>query len=579
MNYIVTIQGDIKKTESEIKNLAETEDLEIKVVPDSTEINYDFKNYAIVIDDDVPLIVQVLKYFNGNKYIQNVICFDNRSSYYQYSKFLNETPLIIIMDFKIYSEATSIFDDTSELYLKFKEQFINCPVLGYTNYEDSGNPDTNSDTKKLIDLLNKKGDSVFDKMNINTIESFNNIVRDKIRISLIQKELEKVKKESEIIKQKLISIDKIELEAYLNNPIEPVLYNIINETSYPLIGISNKIKEIRFYISKVSKFNNPIFIAGETGTGKENVARAIHRFQNKNPDSFQAINCGTLQNDLFESELFGYEPGAHSTALKAKKGLIELANKGTLFLDEIGDISLHHQVKLLRVVEDKVITRLGGTKQIKVDFRIISATNKPIQELIQNSSIREDFAERLGMLNPDIPKLPSLKERKEDIPYLIKHFTKGKNINFTDGAIEYLTNLEWNTNIRQLKNSLPKFELFNKDGYSFNEEDVKSILKIKESEPLVNGDLNLEAKAILQQVLEIVQNLAMISDKTKFTIEEVGNLFTGKSGEKIKAKVFEQDYWKDNKSLIAELIRKDKVKYKILLEKCQFIHNAVNKVD
>lgn len=483
------------------------------------------------------------------------------------------------MDFKIFSEATNIYNDTSELYLKFKDQFSNCPVLGYTNYEDSGNPETNSDTKRLIELLNKNGDSVYDKSNINTFESFNNIVRDKIRISITQKKLDEVKKENEIIKQKSKSIDKIELEEYLNNPTEPPLFNVINETSYPLIGISNKMKEIRFYITKVSKFDNPIFISGESGTGKENVARAIHRFQNKNPDSFQAINCGTLQNELFESELFGYEPGAHSTALKAKKGLIELANKGTLFLDEIGDISLQHQVKLLRVLEDKVITRLGGTKSIKVDFRLISATNKPIRALIENGSIREDFAERLGMLNPDIPKVPSLKERKVDIPYLIMHFTKGKKINFTDGALEYLTNLEWNTNIRQLKNSLPRFEYYKKDGYSFNEQDVKSILKIEESEPLKDGQSNLNAESILQQLLSIVQTFERISVKSKFTIEEVGNSFIGKSGEKIKAKVFEQDYWKDNKSKIAELIRKDKVRYRVLLEKCQFILNAVNKED
>jgi transcriptional regulator with PAS, ATPase and Fis domain len=577
MNIIITVKGDKNQINQEIKLLADADDLKITIADDSEIITSKLNNYAIVIDDEVPVLVAVIKYLNKNKYIDDVICFDNRESYYQYSKNLKSSPLIISMDFKILSQPIDIFDDTSKLYLKFKEQFPDCQVLGYTNFEDSGNPDTNVDTKKLIELLNKNGDSVFDKINIKTAEAYNNIVRDKIRVSIIQMELNKVKIENDVIKQKSKSIDKIELEEYINNPTEPALFNVINETKYPLIGGSFKMKEIRYYITKASKFSNPIFITGESGTGKENVARAIHRFQNKTQDSFQAVNCGAIPAELFESEMFGTEEGAYTGAKSGiKKGKIELANNGTLFLDEIGEISVQHQIKLLRVIEEMELTRVGGTKSIKINFRIITATNKSISLLLEQGSLREDFAERLEMIDAYVPKLPSLSERSNDIPLLIKHFISNKNTKFSDDSIDYLKNLRWERNVRQLRNAISRIESYSKDNYSFTSEDIKSILKINEITPNADVNSNLKSEAILDQMLEIVNKHLLIGNP-KFTQDFICDHFIGIDGKKLVLDYWKQEYWGKNREEIINLIKQNVNKYKILLEKCQFIHSAYTK--
>lgn len=222
-------------------------------------------------------------------------------------------------------------------------------------------------------------------------------------------------------------------------------------------GESLKIKEILRIAKIASKSNSSVLITGETGTGKEMFAQAIHFESSKCKGPFVALNCGAIPRDLAESEFFGYEPGAFTGAdKKGRPGKFELADRGTLFLDEIDELPPSIQTKLLRVIEDKVITRIGGTKSIKVDTRIISATNKNIEDLVEKGIFRKDLYFRLNVIHIDIPPL---RERKEDIPILISHFIKkfneslNKNIKgYEKSFLEPLLSYDFPGNVRELQN-------------------------------------------------------------------------------------------------------------------------------
>ena len=225
-----------------------------------------------------------------------------------------------------------------------------------------------------------------------------------------------------------------------------------------IIGRSQAMQDVFKTIKKVAHSNSTILIRGESGTGKEVIARAIHLSSPRANKEFIAVNCSSLPDTLLESELFGYEKGAFTGAMKTKEGRFELADCGTIFLDEIGDIDANIQVKLLRVLEDKIITRLGGTKSIKVDVRVITATNKNLEKYIEQEKFREDLYYRLNVI-PIF--LPPLTERKADIPLLIDFFIKkyskesGKKIkNINQKAIELLMNYNWPGNVRELENAI-----------------------------------------------------------------------------------------------------------------------------
>jgi DNA-binding NtrC family response regulator len=233
-----------------------------------------------------------------------------------------------------------------------------------------------------------------------------------------------------------------------------------------MVGSSKLMREIFGLIDRIAKEESSVLIQGESGTGKELVARAIHRKSRRSKSPFIRINCGALNDNLLESELFGHEKGAFTGAIQQKRGRFELAHKGTLFLDEIGDVSQAMQVKLLRVLQEKEFERVGGENTIPVDVRIIAATNKDLNHQLHDRTFREDLYYRLSV----IPiQLPSLRERKEDIPLLIGHFLnrinekKAERKSISGNAIEILQQYPWPGNIRELENLIERLYIISNE--------------------------------------------------------------------------------------------------------------------
>ncbi|MBI5099109.1 MAG: sigma-54-dependent Fis family transcriptional regulator [Nitrospirae bacterium] len=223
-----------------------------------------------------------------------------------------------------------------------------------------------------------------------------------------------------------------------------------------IIGQGPAMKELFTIISKTAESNANVLITGESGTGKELVAKAIHSLSPRKDQHFVAINCAAIPEGLLESELFGYMKGAFTGAAANKQGLFELANDGTLFLDEIGEMPLSLQAKLLRIIEDRTFRRVGGVSDIKVDVRIISASNRDIKSLAEKGQFREDLYFRLNVLSV---KIPPLRERGDDIPLLVDHFMKkfaGDKRKFSQDAIEMLKNYQWKGNVRELENIIER---------------------------------------------------------------------------------------------------------------------------
>ena len=224
----------------------------------------------------------------------------------------------------------------------------------------------------------------------------------------------------------------------------------------PLIGRSRTFRTTRMLIQRVKDTDAPVFIYGESGTGKELVARAIHDQGGRRAGPFIALNCGAIPDQLLESELFGHARGAFTGALRDKAGLLEEAAGGTFFLDEIGDLSLALQVKLLRLLQEKEIRRIGETRTRRIDVRFISATNKDLEREIERGTFRMDLYYRLRILTIDVPPL---RERPEDIPLLVNHFVEkygwemGRDrVYVSPRAMELLVNYSWPGNIRELQN-------------------------------------------------------------------------------------------------------------------------------
>ncbi len=224
-----------------------------------------------------------------------------------------------------------------------------------------------------------------------------------------------------------------------------------------IAGTSPGILEVLDKARKVAKSDSSVLITGESGTGKELIARAIHRNSGRCKGPMVVINCGAIPGELLESELFGHEKGAFTGAHQARSGRFEIANKGTIFLDEIGDMSADLQVKLLRALQEKSFERVGGSRTIEVDIRVISATNKNLPESIEKGEFREDLYYRLNVIPIDI--LP-LRKRKEDIPYLMDHFQKiflnrmpeFSSKTFSEHAQKALMDYSWPGNVRELEN-------------------------------------------------------------------------------------------------------------------------------
>jgi two-component system, NtrC family, response regulator AtoC len=228
-----------------------------------------------------------------------------------------------------------------------------------------------------------------------------------------------------------------------------------------LVGKSKPMQEIGALVRKVSQSQaSTVLIRGESGTGKDVIARAIHFESTRADKPFMNITCTALQDTLLESELFGHEKGAFTDAKSQKKGLFELANNGTVFLDEIGDMSPTLQAKLLRALEERAFRRVGGSQDIKVDVRIIAATNRPLEKLIEEKKFREDLYYRLNIITVDVPPL---RDRREDIALLVDHFLKRFSTEFrkpvddvSSEALRKLESYEWPGNVRELKNVIER---------------------------------------------------------------------------------------------------------------------------
>ncbi len=234
-----------------------------------------------------------------------------------------------------------------------------------------------------------------------------------------------------------------------------VLKRKISKT-FDIVGESKAILDVKETIAKVAPTEARVMITGDNGTGKELVARWLHMQSNRSKHPFIEVNCAAIPSELIESELFGHEKGSFTSAVKQRIGKFEQANGGTIFLDEIGDMSLSAQAKVLRALQENKITRVGGDKDIKVDVRVIAATNKDLKEEIQEKKFREDLYHRISVI---LIHVPPLKERMEDIPLLVDKFleeiseeygTKKRAIE--DKAIELLQTLPWTGNIRELRN-------------------------------------------------------------------------------------------------------------------------------
>tara|TARA_B100000963_G_C22612573_1_gene665589 strand:- start:4 stop:1161 length:1158 start_codon:yes stop_codon:yes gene_type:complete len=243
-----------------------------------------------------------------------------------------------------------------------------------------------------------------------------------------------------------------------------------------MIGDSYKIKEIHKIIEKISNTDVRVLITGENGTGKELIAKAIHKNSNRSKIPMIEVNCAAIPSELIESELFGHEKGSFTSAHKMKKGKFELADQGTIFLDEIGDMSLQAQAKVLRALQENKITRVGGEKEFKIDVRVIAATNKNLQEEIKNGQFREDLLHRISVIPIHVP---ALRDRKEDIPLIVKHFLKvicnehGVSIKvIKDDAIDLLKKHHWPGNVRELKNVVERLIILSEE--IITKEDIKN---------------------------------------------------------------------------------------------------------
>ena len=236
---------------------------------------------------------------------------------------------------------------------------------------------------------------------------------------------------------------------------------------YEIVGDSPQIDEIHNLIDKVAPTDARVLITGENGTGKELVAHHLHQKSNRSGSPFVEVNCAAIPSELIESELFGHIKGAFTSAIKDRPGKFEIANGGTLFLDEVADMSLAAQAKVLRALQENTIQRVGGDKNIKVDVRVIAATNKQLIKEIEEGKFREDLYHRLAVI---LIKVPPLKERKNDIPLLVDYFVQNLRAEqgldpktFSKSAIERLMDYPWTGNIRELRNVVERLLILGSD--------------------------------------------------------------------------------------------------------------------
>lgn len=317
--------------------------------------------------------------------------------------------------------------------------------------------------------------------------------------------------------EKAVEAMKLGAFHYLVKPVDPnTLLNIIKEAiekhtliidqqedlsnKFPeIIGKSKPIKEIFYIIEMIAKTNANVLITGESGTGKELVARAIHNHSLRKNKPFIVVDCTTIPENLLESELFGYEKGAFTGATERKIGLLELANEGTVFLDEIGELPLALQKKFLRFLQEKEIQRLGSINRIKVDVRVIAATNKDLEKAVKEGIFREDLYWRLNVIRIH---MPPLRERKEDIPLLVNHFLKkfAKENNkplpvLEPEVMDVLMEYDWPGNVRELAHVIERAVVLSPSG----------IISIKHLPKRILGFSKIKTSSEFQETLNLLE--------------------------------------------------------------------------
>ena len=287
-----------------------------------------------------------------------------------------------------------------------------------------------------------------------------------------------------------------------------------------LDGHSHAIQNVCKLVEHVANTSANVLILGESGTGKELVARAIHKFSNRSNAPFVPINCAAIPSELLESELFGHEKGAFTGAITARRGRFELAQHGTIFLDEIGDMDLHMQAKLLRVLQERVFERVGGAKSIEADVRIIAATHRNLEEMVANGEFREDLFYRLNVFPIE---LPPLRRRAEDIPALIYAITEqlkrehGAQFSLTNDAMRVLANYPWPGNVRELSNLLERLSILYPKGAidSYQLPDKlrnKAVINEHESDDGIDYLEQLEQHQSIDEVQDTVQVYGQLPD-------------------------------------------------------------------
>lgn len=316
------------------------------------------------------------------------------------------------------------------------------------------------------------------------------------------------------LKEKLEDMEN-DKEVYLNE----LKYLRKKQMGTDLVGASSGIEKIRELINQVSKTDVTVLITGESGVGKEVVAREIYKNSLRKNGPYIKVNCASIPGNLLESELFGYENGAFTGAQqKGKPGLFELANHGTILLDEIGEMPILLQAKLLRVIQEKEFIRVGGTNPIKLDIRIIAATNQDLQEQIKEGKFREDLYYRLNVV--PVRVLP-LRERREDIPVLAYHFLEKANKkynrhkNFQKGAIERLEYYDWPGNIRELENIIQRLVIIN-DNKSITKNDTNNAL----GKDMFISDLTHDSSLTLKDAVNLFEK-----DIIEKTLKKCGSTY------------------------------------------------------
>ncbi|QCX34426.1 PAS domain-containing protein [Caloramator sp. E03] len=391
---------------------------------------------------------------------------------------LTDNKGIILKVNKRFSEITGI--DFKEAVGRSIDKLPSQPFLGKINEESQEITLSETNFKNVISIMfakqKKSMSSLFyiKKTNKQVLLTINLLMDREGKLNQV---LHVLRDMSEIIelKEKLEDIEK-ERNRYINE-INYLRNNIVETKN--LITNSSSMKKVKEIIDYVAKTDATILITGETGCGKEVVANEIQSKSNRKMEPFIKVNCAAIPESLIEAELFGYEKGAFTGAApKTKIGMFEMANNGTIFLDEIGELSLSTQTKLLRVLQEKEIIRIGGTKSIKLDVRVLAATNQDLLELIKQRKFREDLYFRLNV----VPiKLPPLRERREDIPILAYHFLKEFNLKynkekvFHNSAIVALESYNWPGNVRELKNIVERLIIID-DDCQITAEKIKNII-------------------------------------------------------------------------------------------------------